>query len=1201
MVKRAIILSFLAIFFVAISAQSQTLVHYWNFNDATNQTTLLTPYTLLSGTSITHIQGGISAIDVAGGTGQNFSVQNLNARFGDASGNHLRFNDPIGGALVFALPTTGYKDIVVKYATRRSGSGAGYQIVSYTTDGTNYTILDTIQPNNGDPTLITLDFTSKTAVNNNPNFKIKYTFEMGFGGTVGNNRFDNYTTEGNAVGGDNAPPVITFVPSNNSTNVALNIQPTLTFNESIRLLDNSAITNSNVASLLMLKLNDVNGMDILFNATINDKVITVVPQNLINDQKYYLALKPNMVEDLSDNAVISTLSTQFTTVGYSNKISFLNNFIVVDENSGSYTLSLKLENPTNSSVNLVVKPAPWSTATPNQDFIFNSTTLQFNPNSSTTQVISIPITDDMLSEDDEYFVLSLENLNGVSISGFSYATIYIRDNDKKVVAASNELSLNYVGSFKANSIQGSTSEIVDYDPSTKRLYITSAIQDRLDIADFSNPANVQLIKSINMLPYGGITSVAVRNGIVAVASPNADETLPGSVVFFDGDGNFLKQVTVGSLPDMITFTPDGNKVITANEGQPNLSYSVDPEGSVSIIDISGGIQGLNQSKVTTLLFTQYNSQEAQLIASGVRKLKKTSTLSQDFEPEYITISEDSKKAWVTLQENNAIAEINLMTNSYSGVWTLGTKDAKMDGNGFDASDNNGQILLSNWNIKQFFIPDGLANFSYNGTRYLISANEGDEKEYTPLNERTTVGASNYNLDPSVYPNASVLKQTYNLGRMRVTNQNGDENNDGLFEQIYSLGTRSFSIWNADTKTIVWDSKNDFEQFISKDPVYKSIFNADNEGSVVVKARSRAKGPEPEGVATAKINDNLYAFVGLERVGGVMAYNITNPMNPHFVTYSNSRIVNQGGDLGPEGIIYVNWDKSPDTKNYVIVANELSGTLSIYQVITAPRINTFDKEVCLYTPVQLGTILNNKNVTVINGSGDYQYNWYPTIGLQNPTSNNPTLVNPIASQQVTLIVKDNVTNQSATGSFNVTVFDSPVNMVPTVTNHPKNTPLDLNTLTVGNISGGLAPYQFVWANQNGTVINPDVIPAIGANRYFLTVIDSRGCSTIAKRIIVYVSPRKDAVNEDITIGNNGDILLESYPNPVVDKLNTNIELSQLTNIKITITDMTGLELKRMETYSNKLNTEILLNDLRAGVYFLNVETPTDHAVKKLIKN
>jgi DNA-binding beta-propeller fold protein YncE len=434
-----------------------------------------------------------------------------------------------------------------------------------------------------------------------------------------------------------------------------------------------------------------------------------------------------------------------------------------------------------------------------------------------------------------------------------------------------------------------------------------------------------------MNPYGGVTSVAVKNGIVAVASPNTDETLNGSVVFFDTNGVFLKQVTVGALPDMITFSPDGTKVMTANEGQPNANYSIDPEGSVSVIDISGGIPALTQANVTTLLFTAYNSQEATLIASGVRKLKLTSTISQDFEPEYIAISADSQKAWVTLQENNAIAEINLATTSITDIWALGTKNVNTPGNGMDISDNNNQVLIANWPIQAFYMPDAVANYTVAGTNYIVTANEGDEKEYTGFVERTTVGAATYLLDAVNFPNASVLKQSYNMGRFRVSNLSGNTDADPEFETINSVGARSFSIFNTTTKQLVFDSGDDFEMYTAAN--LPTLFNADHEDNVA-KGRSRAKGPEPEGVTVAQIGSETFAFISLERVGGVMVYNITDPTNAIFVDYKNSRSTSAyAGDHGPEGITYVSAANSPTGMPYILVANEISGTITIFEVDT----------------------------------------------------------------------------------------------------------------------------------------------------------------------------------------------------------------------------------------------------------------------------
>ena len=922
---------FVLVLFASSFSWGQTLLHYWNFNNNASVATITTPSQTLGGATLNAIPGGISAIDFAGGTGQNFSVLNLNAQNSDASGTHLRFNDPIGGALEFSLPTSGYENIIVKFATRRSGSGAGTQTWFYSIDGSTYTSFTTIIPNNGDPALATLDFTATAGVNNNPNFKLKVEFAQGSGGTVGNNRFDNFTVQGTtAGGGDTVAPIATITPANGTTNVSALVNPTIAFNEAIRLIDNSAITNTNVDALVELRLNNASGTLVPFDATISGTTITIVPNaTLAISQVYYVALLPNVVEDASNNAITTTTSASFTTGNPT--ASLASNFVTVNEAVGTLSFTINLTNPATSSVNLVVKTAPFSTANAS-DFTLTTQTLNFTSSSALTQTITIPIIDDAIVEQQaEYFVLSLENPVGLSITGTSTATIYIIDNDNVAPIPSNQIELNYIGSFDPSGTNTSTCEIVVHDPASQRLFTTSAVAGFLDIINFSNPTTPTVINSVNMNPYGGVTSVAVKNGIVAVASPNTDETLNGSVVFFDTNGTFLNQVTVGALPDMITFSPDGTKVMTANEGQPNTDYSIDPEGSVSVIDIAGGIASLTQANVTTLLFTAYNSQEATLIASGVRKLKATSTMSQDFEPEYITISADSQKAWVTLQENNAIAEINLATTTISDIWALGTKDVSQPGNGMDISDNNGQVLIANWPIQAFYIPDAVANYNVAGTNYIVTANEGDEKEYTGFTERTTVGAATYTLDATNFPNASVLKQSYNMGRFRVTNLNGNTDADAQFETINAVGTRSFSIFNTTTKQIVYDSGDAFERYTAAN--YPTIFNADHESNTP-KGRSRAKGPEPEGVTVAQIGTETFAFVSLERVGGVMVYNITNPNNAIFVDYKNSRSTSAfAGDHGPEGITYVSAANSPTGTPYILVANEISGTITIFEVDT----------------------------------------------------------------------------------------------------------------------------------------------------------------------------------------------------------------------------------------------------------------------------
>lgn len=924
-----------ALFHGAFTAQT-TLVHYWNFNNSTSEAAILAPTsTLLAGSITASTSLPNTYVDFANGTGQNFTAEN--ARNSDPIGSHLRYNYPTFGNLQFNIPTTGYNNVVVKFITRRSGAGAGTQTWSYSTNGTTYQTFQTVSPPDGAPTLTTLDFSSIAGASNNPNFKLKVEFAAGSGGAVGNNRFDNFTVDATPAGGvDTTPPTVAYLPANTTNNASTTANPTITFNENVRLLDNSAITAANAQNLVELRLNNATGNTVPFSTAFASNVITVIPATgLVPNQTYYLALKPNLVEDTSDNAVNTITSSTFTTAATS--ISLDKNLIKVNENAGTLAFKINVTNPSNASVNLVVKPASFNTAN-SSDFTLANQTINITP-STTSITVNIPIIDDTLEEQKaEYFVIGLENPVGAAITGDANSTIYIIDNDKAAPVASNQIQLNYIGSFDPSGNSTSSTEIVVHDPATQRLFTISSLTDVFDIINFSNPNTPTVIQTVNMLPYGGITSIAVKNGIIAVASPNGTNPQGnGKVVFFDINGVFLKQLEVGVLPDMITFTPDGTKVMTANEGEPNDAYTVDPEGSISIIDITGGIAGLTQSNVTTLGFTQFNGQEAALAASGVRKVKSTSTLAQDLEPEYIAISPDSQKAWVSCQENNAVIEVNLANKTLGNIWGLGKKDMSLPGNGFDASDNNGEVLIANWPVKAYYNPDAMASYKIGSTNYIVTANEGDEKDLGGFSERTTVGANGYSLDSTVFPNASVLKASHNLGRFRVTNVNGNTDGDAEFEEIHALGARSFSIFNADTKQIVYDSGDQFERYIAAN--HPLIFNADNEANGA-KARSRAKGPEPEGVTLGTIGTQTFAFITLERTGGVMVYNITDPNNVTFVDYKHSRSTSAfGGDNGPEGITYIAPQNSSTGKGYVIVANEISGTLSMYEVAVPSTLST----------------------------------------------------------------------------------------------------------------------------------------------------------------------------------------------------------------------------------------------------------------------
>ncbi len=1550
--KRILLITAVLIICASKVVFGQTLVHYWNFNTVTSQEAQLTPSYTVGGAGLVHIAGGASVIDVAGGTGQNFSVLNLNARNGDAAGNHLRFNNPIGGALVFSLPTSGFSDPVVKYATRRSGSGAGTQEIAYSINGTDFIPFTTIDPVDGDPALVTLDFSSIAAADNNPTFKLQITFIQGPGGTVGNNRFDNFTLDATPAGADNIPPSVSFNPQTGATLLPVNIAPAITFNEDVRKLDNTPITSANVDELVELRLNNAAGAPVAFDAGFAGNIITLTPSApLAFGQPYYVALKANAVEDLAGNAVSSIQSSSFTTISqqtifnpgdilfvayqmnavpnedriafvtlvnilpgtilnftdakytsnspaqcpggitwtapgdgvtagtvvtinndagtastgtitgstfglsangdqvivytgsnnnpnfitalssnawlatntscsgsfsmlpasltdginainlstapgntagntvnayytgtmngtisqlkalitnpanwigtagatpaqtwpnwafpgppvvtgaqtltntsiqvifnrdldpvsagnienftgipglqsitmtnngllndtllltystpfsnggsytltianvkdaenramtapytftftYNTSIAFNEQVLSVAEDAGQVTLRLNLKNPSAASIKLVVKTAA-STANAS-DATISTQTLQFTGNSNAVQTINIPVVDDNNNEQDEYLVLALEEPSGLAVTGNSFITIYIRDNDRKAPVPNKQIELSYIGSYDPSGSSNASTEIVSYDSASRRLFAISAIQNRLDIADFSDPAAIKPIASIDMTPYGGITSVAVRKGIVAVSVPNVDQQLNGSVIFFDTNGVFQKQVTVGALPDMITFTPDGRKVMTANEGQPNDSYTIDPEGSVSIIDISGGIPGLSQSNVTTLDFTAFNAQTAALVAAGVRKGNPLTTLSQNMEPEYITFSPDSKKAWVILQESNAFAVIDLVTKKVTDIWPLGKKDHSLPGNGFDASDRGSNIHIANWPVKGLYMPDGIASYTIGGTTYLVGANEGDDREYSAYNERKRINDPSYVLDPVKFPNASILKNDNNLGRLRITTSSGDTDGDGDFDEIHLIGGRSFSIWNANTKSIVYDSKDDFEQYLAKTPLYTPIFNTDHESNAF-KARSTSKGPEPEGLTLANIDGKQYAFVTLERQGGVMVYDITNPNNVKFVDYKNPRNLTAfGGDNGPEGIIHIPGSSSPDGKHYVIVANEISGTLSIYRIAnTEPTVSVSDVTVnedagnatvkfCLSEPT-------NKPVTVkyftSNGTAHVLFDYLFRTGSKTIPAGETcaTVTIPIVDLPVTESTEYFYVNiSSVSGAVKgdaqgtVTILDDDIKPMLTITDVTVNENTGKAKLDICLTQPANEPVTVLYCTSNGTALaGLDYQFTLGVE----TIRAGKTCSSITIPIIRNHAKENTeyffvnlslAINAGIDdrqakvtiIDNNGNThrgsadqeddynkgigserKLTVYPNPFVNGTKVAITSPVDERGTLQLMDLSG-RLINTKTVQLTRGTNVFtieeLNKLAPGTYLLRVVSGTWTETQKVMK-
>lgn len=550
------------------------------------------------------------------------------------------------------------------------------------------------------------------------------------------------------------------------------------------------------------------------------------------------------------------------------------------------------------------------------------------------------------------------------------------------------IKLSVLGHYKTNIFAESAAEIPAYDAASKRLFVVNAQKGLVDVLDASKPEQPIHIAELSARDYladSEVNSVAVHNGIVAIAVQAKNKTDAGLVVFFNAkDLSFMSKVAVGSLPDMLTFSPNGKTVLVANEAEPNDDYSIDPEGSVSIIDI----QDIKQPKASIADFRAWNSQKADLMAKGVRIFGPNATVAQDLEPEYITISGDSKTAWVTLQENNAIARIDIAQQKVTDIYPLGYKDHGVMGNELDVSDRDSKIDIKTWTgLVGMYQPDSIANYQVNGQTYLVTANEGDSREwlkdedayfagnlaqgyvenirmkhlfnskgfnaegdYPAHLQKIANGVKGAKLNPVTFAycgatatEAGDCRKDGNLGRLNIawnmgyqTNADGspklDANGRLIYDKLYAYGARSFSIWNTQGQ-LVWDSGSEFEKKISE--LFPNYFNTDHE-AVSLDDRSDNKGPEPEGITLGTIGAKTFAFIGLERMSGVMVYDMTTPMQPKFVEYFTTRNFVETdsakqGDLGPEGLIFIAAKDSPNGKPLLVVGNEVSGSTAIYQV------------------------------------------------------------------------------------------------------------------------------------------------------------------------------------------------------------------------------------------------------------------------------
>lgn len=647
--------------------------------------------------------------------------------------------------------------------------------------------------------------------------------------------------------------------------------------------------------------------------------------------------------------------------------------------------------------------------------------------------------------DEEHVLLINDNDFGISGDDTTAMVLKIADQFTAENTQSRKASFDLVARYESGLFDESAAEIVAFHKGSGHIYVVNAQSKTVDVlsglsslSPLDSPltdSNLNKVSSIDVATdyadAGGINSVAVHGNLLVVAVEHTNKQDNGVVAFYrldaiTGEATHLHNVAVGVLPDNVVFSPDGNKVLVACEGEPNADYSNDPEGSVAVINITSG-EPANTS--TMLSFSDFNvgGRRHEELPESVRIYGGAfgglpSTVAQDLEPEYIAVSTDSSTAFVSLQENNALAVIDLSSNTISRIVGLGTKDYSQATNALDLADkdknasvtgtllHNGKarINITPWeNVVGLYQPDTIASYSANNKQYVVTANEGDAREYTSgeINEdygnQVDCNAAGLNWDASVsncfegdtptmcatkgflnkeneecfsyveefrvgdlssaesysdfilpIPVAvSSLADKFNadiaskindeaLGRLKLSIVNTLDTTSDAITTLNSYGARSFSIWNEEGQR-VFDSGSDMEM-ITAGRVGK-FFNASNDYTASHKKndRSSAKGPEPEALAVGEVDGRTYAFVGLERVGGIMLYDISSPYGVQFVEYTVNRDFTkdptdateggEAGDVGPEGMKFVSANESPTGKALLIVGNEVSGTTSVYQV------------------------------------------------------------------------------------------------------------------------------------------------------------------------------------------------------------------------------------------------------------------------------
>lgn len=559
------------------------------------------------------------------------------------------------------------------------------------------------------------------------------------------------------------------------------------------------------------------------------------------------------------------------------------------------------------------------------------------------------------------------------------------------------LQLNLVDSHvSGNEFDTASAEIVSYDTCSDRLYVVNAQDATVDVlslaANNSAPAKAGTINLATAATAAGIeigaaNSVSAKQGLVAVAIEAKVKQDPGLIALYRSDDlSLIATFPAGALPDMVALSDDARYILSANEGEPSGDYNNDPEGSITLIDLLAGFES-GKAVVKQIDFKDFNTGAARAdeLGADVRTAGPTgTTVAQDLEPEYLTINADASKAYVALQENNALATIDIVTANVESIKGFGEKSwavAELDASNKDLAVGN---FASYDQLVGLYMPDTITSFEKDGGTFIVSANEGDGREYKYKTTQKICDEVNHEWDgddfspggkkedaikyeskeddcisfidetrgedlyegatiADAHPLKEALDDNGQLKRLKFVTDDMDIAAD---ETLKSFGTRSFSIWN-EQGDLVFDSGDDLaKKAFAADNENFNTTNDNNDTGETSDDRSDDKGIEPEAVEVAEINGRIFIFVGLERQGGVMVYDATNLQAPVFQSYINNRDFTEGvctevddgecdndvyniaaGDLGPESIDYF----SRENKHFIAVGNEVSGTTTVYEI------------------------------------------------------------------------------------------------------------------------------------------------------------------------------------------------------------------------------------------------------------------------------